>query len=97
LLSHVKRRIDIRIVSRRSNRAQADPATASPEPTIRFFGGRDQGFKALWIALANGLRPAALRCYYSIQDGEPVGPDWEMTFTKPDLPNWYAWSRAANA
>jgi len=72
---------------------EGGPGHTFPEPTIRFYGGREQGFKALWIALENGLRPASLRRYYSIVDGEPRGPDWEMTFTKPDLPNWYAWSK----
>jgi hypothetical protein len=52
----------------------------------RFFGG-DQGFRALHIALQYDLRPASLRRYYSIINGEPVGPEWEMTFSKPELPN----------
>lgn len=72
---------------------EGGPGHAFPEPTIRFYGQRDQGFKALSIALANGMRPAVLRRYYSIIDGEPHGPDWEMTFTKPELLNFYAWSK----
>jgi hypothetical protein len=47
---------------------------------VRFYGGREQGFKALWIALENGLRPHALRRFWRIIDGEPVGPEWEITF-----------------
>jgi hypothetical protein len=50
------------------------------EPTVRFFGGQAEGFRALGIALQHGLKVAELRRYWSIQDGEPVGPHWEMTF-----------------
>jgi hypothetical protein len=64
---------------------EGGPGHAFPEPTIRFFGGRDQGFKALHIALQYNLRPASLRRYYSIIDGEPVGPEWEMTFWSKGL------------
>lgn len=57
---------------------------------MRFFGQREQGFKALWIALENGLNPSYLRRYYRVIDGEAVGPDWEMTFAKPEIPDWRA-------
>jgi hypothetical protein len=50
------------------------------EPTVRFHGGQAEGFRALAIALQHGLRVCELRRYYSIIDGEPVGPHWEMTF-----------------
>ncbi len=50
------------------------------EPTVRFFGQRSAGFKALSVAMDHGLRVSELRRYYSLQDGEPVGPYWEMTF-----------------
>jgi hypothetical protein len=53
---------------------------AFPEPTIRFFGQHSEGFKALAIALQHGLRVSELRRYYTIEDGEPVGPHWEITF-----------------
>lgn len=52
---------------------------AFPEPTIRFFGQHSEGFRALAIALQYGLRVSELRRYYTIEDGEPVGPNWEMT------------------
>lgn len=55
-----------------------------PVPTIRFHGHRDEGFRALALALQRGLPVAKLRRAWSVEDGEPVGPDWEMTF----------WSRA---
>src|SRR5713226_3259888 len=50
------------------------------EPTIRFHGNHAEGFRALAIALQHGLKVCELRRYYSIEDGEPVGPHWEMTF-----------------
>jgi hypothetical protein len=51
-----------------------------PEPTVRFAGGQAEGFRALGIALQNGLKVTELRRVWSVQDGEPVGPQWEMTF-----------------
>jgi hypothetical protein len=49
-------------------------------PTIRFHGYRDQGFKALAVALMHRLPVAELRRSWRIIDGEPIGPHWEMTF-----------------
>jgi hypothetical protein len=51
-----------------------------PEPTIRFHGERDEGFRALALALQLALPVSDLRRVWSIEDGEPVGPDWELTF-----------------
>ncbi len=56
------------------------PGHAYPEPTVCFHGQHSEGFKALAIALQHGLRVSELRRYYSIEDGEPVGPKWAMTF-----------------
>jgi len=50
------------------------------EPTVRFHGNHAEGFRVLAVALQHGLRVCELRRYYSIEDGEPVGPHWEMTF-----------------
>lgn len=50
------------------------------EPTIRFHGDNTDGFRALAVALQHGLPVMALRRYWSIQQGEPHGPHWEMTF-----------------
>jgi len=55
---------------------------AFPEPTIRFSGTYATGFRALSIALYHGLPVDALRRFWNIVDGEPVGPDWEMTFAE---------------
>jgi hypothetical protein len=51
-----------------------------PEPTIRFYGERYEGFRALSVAMANRLRVKALRRIWLMRDDEPVGPDWEMVF-----------------
>lgn len=59
---------------------QGGPCHAYPEPTVRFHGGKSEGFKALAIALQNGLKPSKISRIWSIIDGEPVGPEWEMTF-----------------
>lgn len=56
------------------------------EPTIRFHGGQGEGFKALGIALTNGLPVAELRLSWSVQDGSPTGPYWEMTFARTSAP-----------
>lgn len=53
-----------------------------PEPTVRFHGQSGQGFRAFGIARTYALPVSALRRYYSVEDGELVGPQWEMTFTR---------------
>ena len=53
-----------------------------PEPTVRFFGDASEGFRALAIALRHGLKVSALRRYWSVEDGEPYGPHWELTFSR---------------
>ena len=56
-----------------------------PEPTIRFWGNHMTGFRALAVASDFGLPISAVRRCWSVQDGEPVGPDWEMTFVRSRL------------
>jgi hypothetical protein len=55
------------------------------EPTVRFFGGRGEGFRALAVALQIGPLPVkAIRRYWRVgSDGAPEGPNWEMTFLRP--------------
>ena len=53
-----------------------------PEPTICFYGQIGEGFRALAIAIENGLPVDELRQFWSIKDLQPVGPDWAMTFTE---------------
>lgn len=50
------------------------------EPTIRFHGERAEGFRALSVAMQYGLRVAELKRFWVINDGEPNGAWWEMTF-----------------
>jgi len=54
-----------------------------PEPTVTFHGDHAEGFRALAIALQHGLKPVRLSRYWSIIDGEPVGPHWMMEFNHP--------------
>ena len=54
------------------------------EPTVRFFGSKAEGFRAAGIALLNGLKVSELRRVWSVQDGELVGPQWEITFHHPN-------------
>jgi len=51
---------------------------AYPEPTIRFHGHRSEGFKALAVAIERGLPVHTLRRIWTIDDGEPTGPYWEL-------------------
>lgn len=52
------------------------------EPTVRFHGNQCEGFRALSIAHNFGLPVSDIRRYWSVIDGEPTGPEWEMTFRK---------------
>jgi len=59
---------------------QGGEGHAALEPMVRFFGQLGAGWHALSVALNHGLPVAELRRYWSVQDGEPVGPQWELTF-----------------
>jgi hypothetical protein len=59
---------------------QGGQGHAYPEPTIDFSGGYEAGFRAFAIATMFGLKVTELRRVWSVQDGEPVGPHWAMTF-----------------
>lgn len=51
------------------------------EPTIRFEGGRRDGFRALEIALQHNLPVDVLRRVWRLVDGRiEHGPFWELTF-----------------
>ncbi len=49
-------------------------------PTVRFHGDHTEGFKALAVAVQHGLPVSDLRRVWTVIDGEPVGPNWELTF-----------------
>jgi hypothetical protein len=55
-----------------------------PEPTVCFDGSYEAGFRALAIAYAHGLKVTELRRCWKIIDGEPVGPEWQLTFFHPN-------------
>jgi hypothetical protein len=62
---------------------QGGAGHAFPEPTVRFHGGHAEGFRALSAAAEAGLLVDALRRVWTILDGVPTGPNWELTFTLP--------------
>jgi hypothetical protein len=53
---------------------------AFPEPTVRFAGEKSEGYRALAVALQHGFKVMQLRRVWTIQDHEPTGPYWELTF-----------------
>jgi hypothetical protein len=55
---------------------------AYTEPTVRFHGDRAEGFRALASAQRRDLPVAALRRAWPVEDGEPTGPWWELTFSR---------------
>lgn len=59
---------------------QGGEGHAYPEPTVRFHGDRSEGFRALAIALRADLPVFTLRRTWLIEEGEPTGPVWEITF-----------------
>lgn len=62
------------------------------EPIVEFRGSFAAGFRALEIALAHALPVMELRRTWSIQDREPTGPHWAMTFdlSPRHLTGWLA-------
>lgn len=59
---------------------EGGPEHSYPEPTIRFEGGLADGPGALSVAMMYGLPVSELRRVWRMQDGEPTGPVWELTF-----------------
>jgi hypothetical protein len=64
------------------------------EPTVRFHGARDEGFRALALLHQHGLPSAHLRRYWAVVDGEPVGPHWEIELAPGALREAARWTRA---
>ena len=60
---------------------QGGTGHAFPEPTIRFYGNKGEGFRALALAITFDLPVSELRRYWQIVNGEPEGPHWELTFS----------------
>jgi hypothetical protein len=59
---------------------QGGPGHAYPEPTVRFYGEKEEGFRAYAAALREGLPVDALRRVWVIVGEELTGPYWELTF-----------------
>jgi hypothetical protein len=55
---------------------------AYAEPTVRFHGNRAEGLRALAAAMNAGLPVVELRRVWTVNDGEPTGPWWELTLAR---------------
>lgn len=53
---------------------------AYPEPTVRFYGEKDEGLRAYAAASREGLPVDALRRVWVTVGEELTGPYWELTF-----------------
>ncbi len=53
---------------------------AFAEPTVCFHGDHSEGYRAVTVALQNGLQPVHLKRVWIIIDVKGVGPHWEMVF-----------------
>ena len=65
---------------------QGGKGHAYPEPTIRFYGDRSEGFRALAVIIQQQLPINALRRIWTVDEGEPTGPYWEVVFDRPLTP-----------
>jgi hypothetical protein len=61
-----------------------------PEPTVRFHGQPEEGFRAYAAAMERGLPVKDLRRFWEVVDGELSGPKWEMTFAQVGGINEYS-------
>jgi hypothetical protein len=53
------------------------------EPTVRFHGTPEAGWRALAACLACGFPVLSLRRVWDVLDSnEPTGPHWEITFRR---------------
>ena len=60
---------------------EGGPGHAFAEPTVRFYGTPEAGWRAVAVCLAYGLPILALRrVWYVLDLNEPTGPDWEIVF-----------------
>lgn len=59
---------------------EGGPGHTYPIPTVRFHGGRAEGFRALAVALQHGFPVDSVRRAWPVVDGEPTGPCWELSF-----------------
>lgn len=66
---------------------QGGAGHAYTEPTIRFSGEQGEGWKALCIALDHALPVAVVSRIWTVIDGEPHGPYWQMVFSRQASPD----------
>jgi hypothetical protein len=59
---------------------EGGPGHAFPDPTIKFAGEQQEGYRAVAVARDHGLPVLHLRRTWYVLDGELTGPWWEMTF-----------------
>jgi hypothetical protein len=66
---------------------QGGTGHAFTEPTVRFYGTPEAGWRAAGVCLAYGLPILALRrVWYVLDQNEPTGPDWEIVFREQARP-----------
>lgn len=59
---------------------EGGPGHAYSEPTIRFYGTPEAGWRAVGVCLSCGLPILSLKRIWDILDSnEPTGPHWEIT------------------
>lgn len=57
---------------------EGGPGHSYAEPTIRFHGDQAEGFRVMAIAQRKRLPIKAVRRIWTVEDGEPHGPFWEL-------------------
>lgn len=57
---------------------------AYTEPTIKFCGNAYAGYHAFASAMNYGLPVIAIRRTWDVCEGQLVGPNWEMVFSRKD-------------
>jgi hypothetical protein len=55
---------------------------AFTEPTVRFHGTPEVGWRALAACIASGLPILSLRRVWYFENQEPTGPQWEISFLR---------------
>ena len=63
---------------------QGGEGYAYPEPTVALHGIYADAIRALSIAIAHGMPASEFRRVWGIADGELVGPQWNLVFSKPE-------------
>lgn len=64
---------------------EGGPGHSRDRPTVMFRGSQFAGWEALGVAMRVGLPVRAIQRVWSIIDGEPVGPDWEIVFHRDSV------------